>query len=814
MRFEKIRAKGLGPFRNEINVDLTALPGMLVAVTGENGAGKSTLLELLAGGLFRACPTRGSLASLATARDAFVEVQAVNGAAYTFRQSVDAVSQKGEALVLDAGGAPVLPDTKVAAFDKWAAKHLPPPEVLFASTFAAQGSGGFLDMRAGERKGVLLRVLGIERYEQLANEAREQLRAARTELATATARLGDERSRAGTPVVIEAELAQLREDLEKARAVLTSSKEYLDRAEAQARTYEAAAAERRNAVARREEIVRRHAEAGYKREDLRKKVANNRAALENETKIRAAAARVVEIDRLDAELATKLATAQGDRTVAENNAVAAQRRASQALRDLEQAKKRVERAGAATKLLEQYVAIAEVEKEKRATVESALERVRSLEESESIRQKEVQSAWQTRVSFLRDGLEEVIAEPLGRTESISVLAARTIAEDNVLAEKQADGPRDIANLRTAVQNARTALDAARRELAATEKQIADLEMQRPLAADLEPARAEVVRLEKDAADAEREAQEAYARGSSVSSDVDSFVRERRTLNEERGSLAADAKTLEHLDRAAGRLAELEPQLAQVEEDLANFAAQLNAFSMPPEPTPVATVNQRAQVEIDQREVNRLDAAVSVKEAQLADAQRSAARIEELEQAVRRIEADVADWTLLADSLGRDGLQSVEIDSAGPELTSLANELLHSCSGPRFTITVETTRLSSDGKRQLEGLDVRVIDTQRGRDALAETLSGGERVVIGEALSLALSVLSCRRHDLRGVTLVRDESGAALDPENARAYIRMLRKAAEFVDAQRVLLVSHSADVADMCDAKLRVANGSVEVVAA
>jgi exonuclease SbcC len=154
---------------------------------------------------------------------------------------------------------------------------------------------------------------------------------------------------------------------------------------------------------------------------------------------------------------------------------------------------------------------------------------------------------------------------------------------------------------------------------------------------------------------------------------------------------------------------------------------------------------------------------------------------------------------------------MEIDAAGPELTELVNDLLRTCVGARWTVTVETQRLSADGKRMLEGCEVRVLDSERGRDAPAETLSGGERVIISEAISLALSMLACRRSGVVRPVLVRDESGAALDVVAARGYVSMLRRAAEFVGADRVLLVSHSPDVWDLCDARVEVRDGRIGV---
>src|SRR5690606_37915357 len=89
------------------------------------------------------------------------------------------------------------------------------------------------------------------------------------------------------------------------------------------------------------------------------------------------------------------------------------------------------------------------------------------------------------------------------------------------------------------------------------------------------------------------------------------------------------------------------------------------------------------------------------------AEAAATRIAELEAERATIERDLADWNVLARDLGRDGVQASLIDAAGPELTELVNDLLHTCVGPRWSVAIETTRLSADGKRQLEGLDVRV-----------------------------------------------------------------------------------------------------------
>ena len=89
---------------------------------------------------------------------------------------------------------------------------------------------------------------------------------------------------------------------------------------------------------------------------------------------------------------------------------------------------------------------------------------------------------------------------------------------------------------------------------------------------------------------------------------------------------------------------------------------------------------------------------------------------------------------------------------------------------------------------------------------------GEKSIVGEAVSLSLSILACRHAHFDRPTLIRDESSAALNEPNRAAWMRMLRKAAEIVHADRVLIVSHSKDVVDMCDARYLVADGTIRLM--
>ncbi len=808
MRFDRITLHNVGPFR-DATLDLAAVPGRLVAVTGANGAGKSTCLELLAAAMYRECPTRGPLVGLATARDSSVEVHATNGKAWVLRHSLDAVSGKSSAVVLGPDG-PAYDTDKVRAFDAWAASHLPPPEVLYASTFSPQGSGGFLELKPGDRKAVLLRVLGIERLETLAERARERARDARARHQVAAAREADERARGLSVAAAEQELAAARERADDAALEVSVRRHYLERAQdalADARTVWAAsqrAQDERAVLVERETTLRRQVE------DLDARTANNRRIPEDAADIRAAVERA---RALDAEL-PHLAEALSAARAAEAAAIAA-RDAAAALvaRHEDGVRHAAQRETAATTRLagaaDVEAAVAELPAA-RAAADSRRAHVEELEGTLRALRDGLQHGSEARIGSLRGALESIKAP--GAIEP-GWLAAEALADDNVAAERIAAAPERIRLAEADVSRARLAALEAQRAVASVERLAARAEDVRAARAELAAALAErsEVRALMDAARSEAAAAEGAAReASAVASGAATAHAAARS---ERAELEPRLRLADKLAAAEARLAELEPQRQAAARELADVQQTLVCLPtvVGAAPTDERVRAARAAVEAASKEAASAAAAVAVREAALSDARASAARLADLAAAALAVADEVADWERLSQDLGRDGLQALEIDAAGPELTTLVNDLLHTCVGPRWTVSIEASRTSADGKKTLEGCEVRVLDTERGRDAAAESLSGGEKVIVSEAVSLALAMLACRRSGVRGATLVRDESGAALDASNARAYVAMLRRAADIVGASQVLLVSHAVEVQELCDARVVVADGGIEV---
>lgn len=804
MRLEGLRIKGLGPFRDELAIDFADYAGAkLVAITGDNGAGKTTMLELaLPGAMYRGTPTRGSLADLATTRDAMLEVRFVNGARHTIRHLVDGVSGKSEAIVLNDAGAPELPDAKVRSFDAWAAKHLPAPEVLFTSIFGAQGADGFVGLKPGERKAVLLRCLGVERYEDLAERARERAKAQKLKVETLDARMVDERARQAGGIA--AALGEATERVRGVEAQLANARGQLAEEEAEAARVVELERAAKDARARRAELDTQLATARQKLAAVEGKIANNREVLQEADAIRAAEAQATalgsEMDRMRTALgelraaiasneaeqqATKrlIDAATRERTAAEQRAAAARARLANEQK-IQEAKAQVE---SRRKLLEQA----------RAEVAKADAELTVLHEMRVAGSDE-------RLTCLRRGLT-MITELDQEGDSG---AAPHIASNHLEADD--DSERTAREMPAKVQAADVALRGARDRVVVVERHLREVEQ---LAAR-EP---ELVADRRDLAEATEAWEQASAgmaldreklnaaaaaleslRGRVTSGEQGYLVAERaRTALLERAALAAP------LANAAARLSELEPQHRELAAEVAAIAAQVSATPAPPNPPAAPDVAAYRKVVDDcERALREALAAAAVARQRVADEQASVERFAALTAERAGLDDELADWNRLAADLGRDGLQAMVIDAAIPELNHTANELLHEAFGPRWTIDIRTQAIDAKGKRLLETLDVVVIDTEAGREGLAESLSGGERVIVQEAISLALTVLACRQSGVERPTLVRDESGAALAEGRAPQWIAMLRRAVDLIGADKCLFVSHTPATWELADARI------------
>ena len=737
MRIDRILLKSFTTFREAAALDLAGLGPGIVAIAGPNGSGKTTLLEAIPGAIYRQTPRRGSIATMAVARDAQIEVAGENGTPFSVRLDCDFQSGKQEAVIFDAAGEP-LAGPKVRDFDKYVADHFPPLDVYLASFFASQtGVGSMLRMSRSDRRSLFGRLLGLERLEQMAVAARERARAAEAELTAARAALEAIRSGAEDIPALEesfqaakgkeAEAAEASRKAAKKLRDITAERDRLSAAVVEAERAEKAAKEAERRVEAAKESVAR----------LEVRVRAFKPLLARAAEIRAAGAKLKEF------------TAEMERI----------------------------RAAGETVSLKSNEAQAELASKGRA-VESA-------------------RYAQLRAADVRNDAEMKAQEARRRLAAAENSTAAVPCSGTLEDTVRAACPALVGHFRTRDEAAR-ALDA--------------------YAKKKEELAAAVV----STTEALKKAEAVYAEASQalerVSAELGAQRQKYKEIRDRVERLKASDMTAE-LDRAEAETAGLQEALESARKSAAD--AEMEAKSLKAAVEPVdPRILEAAQGAVDAAALEREDALqeagdvnaqIARIDEQLRTAREAHVKAQALVARLAPIEADLAEWRWLGRGLGREGVQALELDASGPRVSGLANELLADAYGPRFQIRFETQAAKADGKGVKETFDIIVVDTERGREGSGEDLSGGEKVIVGEALGLAVGLFHAQAAGVNLGTVIRDETVGALDPENGERYLAMLRAFLRVGRVHQLLYVAHNPELVQMADAVVYVENGRIEV---
>jgi len=174
------------------------------------------------------------------------------------------------------------------------------------------------------------------------------------------------------------------------------------------------------------------------------------------------------------------------------------------------------------------------------------------------------------------------------------------------------------------------------------------------------------------------------------------------------------------------------------------------------------------------------------------------RLTTLDTRIRRIEDQLGVWVLFAKCMSNDGLIALSIDDSGPTLSSLANDLLLACYGPRFTVSLKTLVETAKGEAR-EGFDIVVHDAESGEAKSVTQMSAGERVWINEALTRAIALYLAQNSGRHYETLFSDEADGPLDPERKRMFMAMKREVLRIGGYRQEIFVSQTPELAAMAD---------------
>jgi exonuclease SbcC len=794
MRIEQISIKGVLQFQSPMVLNVRDIPPGLVAVVGPNGEGKTTMLEAPLAALHRSFPSRShkELVDYADdSGDSYIQTEfAIEGRGlFCARVNLDGVKRQSDAVITlnDAE----CNDGKKSTYDAFIEEHFPSKEELLAGAFAAQDkSGSFTTIKKSERQRLFMSFLGLSRYERMSATAKSAATAVdwtrlrilaivnRLQLETAQSLLDDIDARMKALGVEggNAEVDKL--ELEQAIDVLDAR---LSMVSDQAAAYQAASL--RVATLKREldlrhdeharlverlqanqkdydqtlldidrDIVRRRASfelvATKSRGELNERIKNNRALLENAAVIREAVLRVV---RIDEQLVDKR-SARVERQRVQDSALETLQALDREIAELRHVQKQLDRARTDASLLDKTPfgdKCAEAGCDFVSVAATAKASIPSLETSVS-RLPDIETRRVNAGRCVQDGKTDLSAIDL---------AVAGLERERVEAVAKSANANEIA--------------ACEARIVAYEHALDELEMK--LKADVDSLGPAETELKAKAAAAKS------ARDKELTESVAS-------VQASRDRLAADLETAK-ADLTGAE--EGNQQAMQIQADL---------------------ILKRNERDARVRLISRAQAETDSLKLRVADIQRKREELATLQAKVTTLDAQLLDWQLLARALHLDGLPKLEIDAAGPTVSAYTNDLLSSAGFARFTVELVTQEAKADGKGMRETFTLKVFDNERGgaeRD-IAD-LSGGQKVIVAEALMNAISVYVNQRSQMPIRTCWRDETTGALYQQVIPQYVAMLRKVQELGGFHHIFFVTHSDEAAAMADAQIVVDKGKAEV---
>ncbi|GAB4542434.1 MAG: hypothetical protein Fur002_12680 [Anaerolineales bacterium] len=268
----------------------------------------------------------------------------------------------------------------------------------------------------------------------------------------------------------------------------------------------------------------------------------------------------------------------------------------------------------------------------------------------------------------------------------------------------------------------------------------------------------------------------------------------RPADEEHRLLQTAREVLKQVEEELSHLrGEVKKSQEEVAEQEQTCRAALDALGEAEAQTPNLQDAERKWLELKEEENDvREQMGGAQQKVQTLDGQR--ARQTEYERQREELRGQVGRYKILERSFGKDGVPSLLIEQALPQIQDKANDLLERLSDGQMSIRFNTLAEYKDKKRddRKETLEIQISDGSGLRDY--EMYSGGEAFRINFAIRLALSEILAQRKGARLQTLVIDEGFGSQDSLGRQRLVEAINLVRH--DFAKILIITHLDELKD------------------
>lgn len=276
------------------------------------------------------------------------------------------------------------------------------------------------------------------------------------------------------------------------------------------------------------------------------------------------------------------------------------------------------------------------------------------------------------------------------------------------------------------------------------------------------------------------------------------------VEEARKTLPELEKELESIyDEAIKVIAEVTENIKKKEKEVEKLNEEIKGVTVD---SSLSAARDKASKEIDllkksmkdlREEESRLQVALGSIEEALRGIGKAKEECGALTAQITVLEKDISEWALL--EKGMEGIITLEIDDAGPAVTSITNDILHTCYGPRYSVNIRTQAEKSNGRDLKEVFDILVIDAERGETKSLADVSGGEETYIEDAISKGAALFNKQKSGKTYHFLFADEMDGSLSAKRRPDFVSVKRRVIELGGFDGEFYISHSPEVQAMAD---------------
>lgn len=788
MRPRSLRLKGFlgikaGLGVDDITLDLSNLPPGIVVLSGPNGSGKSTIIDSLTP--YRLMPYRAGATYSPAAfsyyeqcfGDAIKDFEfEIEGQVYRSLIVIDVESRKQEAYLYRKDGEEwaTMPgiDGKVNSYDKAVENLVGSPQLFFTSIFRCQNARALADYSKGDIKALFVELLNIDHLKLISEKARR----IKQDLAGRAETLLFERRRLSDNVGTKPEKVK---EVDESKETIARAVELIDTLATEAAVVQ-------------DEINTCDATLIVYLKSLEEQAALKKLAqskLDKASEVRQQRDRRIreykgkELVLLDKREKTSMLIA----------ALPGLRKKVKERSELEETGRRLRET------------IQEIE-DRYNTLLADLSRFTSHQAAVAEKEKSLQGMRMKRDFAIKQGERNLADAQKAASKLETVPCSLDMAQ-------QCRFVADAVKAREMIPELEEALAVAQKTDGSDAVLVSEIEKLRAFLSDQESVRADVAEVKNRLDEARNKLRRIDAEAMASAQSADALAR--AELAE--ASLPDIAQQLADLSaEKEATLAGLTTQIIDIENEASDLFARAKSI-----PSDQEAKRQRAALAADleriQGEIEATASRERLARETLGAAQEAVRSIEKAEEQPATVTAgitylndEISHWTTLEKAFGDNGIIALQLDDAGPQITSMANEILKEYGG-RFAVKLETQVAKADNKGMKEVFDILVIDGGTNETKSIRRMSGGERTWIEDSLTKAISLYSATASGRRFEVTYTDESDGALDPLKKREFFAAKRKAMELGGYRNEICITQTAELANMADAVITLENGSIEV---